>query len=108
MKLLLVPGTAALGGHRYTAAGMHASSPMCIHSTPKLTPLLEALSFVTDAGFESLSEQMKMLLTCCCICLLKNDQTELLQAMQVSALVLLHKKMWIAQLHPSHSKYYNP
>lgn len=67
MQLLLVPGTVAPGlsglrGHRYTAAGMHASSPLW-GSSSNLTPVLEAFSFVTGAGFKLLSRQMKTLLS---------------------------------------------
>lgn len=78
VESLLVPGTAApglsaLGGHRYTAAGRHESSPLCSHSSPNLTHVFEDSSFVTGAGFRSLSWWMKMLLSTCFVSLLKND-----------------------------------
>lgn len=97
-ELLLVPGTvtprlSALGGHRYTAAGMHAWSQICICFSPKLTPVLEAFSFVIGWiwVFVMVDENAAQH-TYCFISLLKNDLTEQLQAMEVSALPLLHKK----------------
>lgn len=72
--------------HRCTGAGMHVSSPGCILSSANF---LEAFSFVIHVGFQSLSEQMKMLLSTCFISLL---ETELFQAMEVSSFLLFHKK----------------
>lgn len=105
MELLLVPGTAAsglsaLGGHRYTAAGVCAS-PVSIQSSPKLTTVLEASLFVIGAGFGSLSWQVKTLLSTLVsfpswgVIRLNSFKPRKSQPSRFST-----RKMWIAKLHP--------
>lgn len=72
---------------------MYCSGHACI--IPNMHSFLSQLFgslFVIHAGFQSLSEQIKMPLSTRFIYLLENDQTELFPAIEVSALLLFCKK----------------